>query len=485
VGNMKKGQEAREHLNKGVNHLANAVKVTLGPKGKNVVIFKNGVRQVTKDGVSVAKATAIDDNYNNLGANMVKEVAIRTNDNCNDGTTTATVLAQYIVNKGIKAVDDGANPLDLKKGMDKAVELIVKELEKQSIKIQIDSDQLKQIATISANNDVEIGEILFKAFNDVGINGVITVEESMGLETYIEVVEGMQFDRGYLSSYFSTNKEKMITELENPYILLYDKKINTLTELLPILETISETGKSLLIITEDIDNDVLSKLVLNRLKGGLKICVIKSPGFGERKKHILEDIAILTKANIVSEENYDTFTFEVLGSCEKVIVTSEETTIVGGEGTPESIKERVEQIQASILVSTDDYQKEKLQERVAKLTSGIAVIYVGASSEVEMKEKKDRVDDALGATKAALEEGIVAGGGIALLRAREVLNTSTFKNTDERLGQSIIYMSCEKPLKTILKNGHLNVKTILKEVNLKKDNFGYDAKNASQSLERR
>ncbi|MBV1924486.1 MAG: chaperonin GroEL, partial [Flavobacteriaceae bacterium] len=427
--------EARDSIKRGVDALANAVKVTLGPKGRNVIISKSfGGPQVTKDGVTVAKEIDLEDPLENMGAQMVKEVASKTNDLAGDGTTTATVLAQAIVKEGLKNVAAGANPMDLKRGIDKAVEAIIKDLDRQSTQVGSSSEKIKQVASISANNDEVIGDLIAKAFGKVGKEGVITVEEAKGTETYVDVVEGMQFDRGYLSPYFVTDSEKMLTELENPMILLYDKKVSSMKDLLPVLEPVAQQGKSLLIIAEDVDGEALATLVVNKLRGSLKIAAVKAPGFGDRRKAMLEDIAILTGGTVISEERGFTLenaTLEMLGTAENVTIDKDNTTIVNGVGKKTDIKARVNQIKSQIESTTSDYDKEKLQERLAKLAGGVAVLYVGAASEVEMKEKKDRVDDALNATRAAVEEGIVAGGGVALVRSINVLDKLTTENLDE------------------------------------------------------
>src|SRR5690554_2732937 len=448
--------EARDAIKRGVDALANAVKVTLGPKGRNVIISKSfGAPQITKDGVTVAKEIELEDALENMGAQMVKEVASKTNDLAGDGTTTATVLAQAIVREGIKNVAAGANPMDLKRGIDKAVAAIVANLEKQTTKVGNSSDMIKQVASISANNDELIGELIAKAFAKVGKEGVITVEESKGTETYVDVVEGIQFDRGYLSPYFVTDAEKMQTELENPMILLYDKKISSMKDLLPVLEPVAQQGKSLLIIAEDVDGEALATLVVNKLRGSLKIAAVKAPGFGDRRKAMLEDIAILTGGTVISEERGFTLentTVDMLGTAETVTIDKDNTTIVNGTGTKENIEARVNQIKAQIESTTSDYDKEKLQERLAKLAGGVAVLYVGAASEVEMKEKKDRVDDALHATRAAVEEGIVAGGGVALVRSIEKLKKLSTDSLDETTGVNIIARAIEAPLRTIVEN---------------------------------
>ncbi len=427
--------EARDGIKRGVDALANAVKVTLGPKGRNVIIGKSfGAPVVTKDGVSVAKEIELQDELENMGAQMVKEVASKTNDLAGDGTTTATVLAQAIVKEGLKNVAAGANPMDLKRGIDKAVEAIVGDLDKQSKKVGDSKEMIKQVAAISANNDDVIGDLIAQAFSKVGKEGVITVEEAKGTETYVDVVEGMQFDRGYLSPYFVTNSEKMTTSLEQPYILLIDKKISTMKDLMPVLEPVAQTGKPLLIIAEDVDGEALATLVVNKLRGALKIAAVKAPGFGDRRKAMLEDIAILTGGTVISEERGFTLentTLDMLGTAEKVDIDKDTTTIVNGSGKAADIKSRVGQIKSQIENTTSDYDKEKLQERLAKLAGGVAVLYVGAASEVEMKEKKDRVDDALNATRAAVEEGIVAGGGVALVRAIAALSKLKGNNADE------------------------------------------------------
>ena len=472
--------EARDGLKRGVDALANAVKVTLGPKGRNVIIGKSfGGPNVTKDGVTVAKEIELKDPLENMGAQMVKEVASKTNDLAGDGTTTATVLAQAIVKEGLKNVAAGANPMDLKRGIDKAVEAIVTDLGKQAQVVGSDSEKIKQIASISANNDEVIGELIATAFGKVGKEGVITVEEAKGTDTYVDVVEGMQFDRGYLSPYFVTNPEKMNVELENPYILLYDKKVSSLKELLPVLEPVAQSGKPLLIIAEDVDGEALSTLVVNKLRGALKIAAVKAPGFGDRRKAMLEDIAILTGGTVISEESGYTLenaTLEMLGTAEKITIDKDNSTIVNGAGNADLIKNRVNQIKGQMETTTSDYDKEKLQERLAKLAGGVAVLYVGAASEVEMKEKKDRVDDALHATRAAVEEGIVAGGGVALLRAKAALATITADNADEATGIQIISRAVESPLRTIVENAGLEGSVVVAKVSEGTGNFGYNAK---------
>ena len=472
--------EARDGLKRGVDALANAVKVTLGPKGRNVIIGRSfGAPQVTKDGVSVAKEIELENELENMGAQMVKEVASKTNDLAGDGTTTATVLAQAIVKEGLKNVAAGANPMDLKRGIDKAVTAIVADLEKQAQKVGNNSDKIKQVAAISANNDDTIGDLIAKAFGKVGKEGVITVEEAKGLETYVDVVEGMQFDRGYLSPYFVTDSDKMIADLENPYILLFDKKISNLQEILPILEPVAQSGRPLLIIAEDVEGQALATLVVNKLRGGLKIAAVKAPGFGDRRKAMLEDIAILTGGVVISEErgfSLENADLTMLGTAETVTVDKDNTTIVNGAGKASDIKARVNQIKAQIETTTSDYDKEKLQERLAKLAGGVAVLYVGAASEVEMKEKKDRVDDALHATRAAVEEGIVAGGGVALVRAKKVLAKITTENLDETTGVQIVNKAIESPLRTIVENAGGEGSVVINKVLEGKKDFGYDAK---------
>ncbi len=472
--------EARDGLKRGVDALANAVKVTLGPKGRNVIISKSfGAPSVTKDGVSVAKEVELENELENMGAQMVKEVASKTNDLAGDGTTTATVLAQAIVKEGLKNVAAGANPMDLKRGIDKAVDAIVTDLEKQAKKVGNSSDKIQQVAAISANNDNTIGDLIATAFNKVGKEGVITVEEAKGMETYVDVVEGMQFDRGYLSPYFVTDADKMIADLENPYILLFDKKISNLQEILPILEPVAQSGKPLLIIAEDVDGQALATLVVNKLRGGLKIAAVKAPGFGDRRKAMLEDIAILTGGTVISEErgfSLENATLDLLGTAETVTIDKDNTTIVNGAGDAKAIKARVQQIKNQVTTTTSDYDKEKLQERLAKLAGGVAVLYVGAASEVEMKEKKDRVDDALHATRAAVEEGIVAGGGVALVRAKKTLEKLTTENLDETTGVQIVNKAIEAPLRTIVENAGGEGSVVINKVLEGKKGFGYDAK---------
>ena len=475
--------DARDGLKRGVDALANAVKVTLGPKGRNVIISKSfGAPQVTKDGVSVAKEVELEDPLENMGAQMVKEVASKTNDLAGDGTTTATVLAQAIVKEGLKNVAAGANPMDLKRGIDKAVTSITTDLEKQAKKVGNSSEKIKQIASVSANNDNTIGELISSAFGKVGKEGVITVEEAKGTDTYVDVVEGMQFDRGYLSPYFVTDADKMIADLENPYILLFDKKISNLQEILPILEPVSQSGRPLLIIAEDVDGQALATLVVNKLRGGLKIAAVKAPGFGDRRKAMLEDISILTGGVVISEErgfSLENADLTMLGTAESVTIDKDNTTIVNGSGNVNDIKARVNQIKAQIETTTSDYDREKLQERLAKLAGGVAVLYVGAASEVEMKEKKDRVDDALHATRAAVEEGIVAGGGVALVRAQKMLEKLDALNIDEATGIQIVSKAIESPLRTIVENAGGEGSVVINKVLEGKGDFGYDAKSDS------
>ena len=473
--------DAREGLKRGVDALANAVKVTLGPRGRNVIISKSfSSPQVTKDGVTVAKEIELEDALENMGAQMVKEVASKTNDLAGDGTTTATVLAQAIVKEGLKNVASGANPMDLKRGIDKAVVKIVEHLAKQAKEVGSSSEKIKQVASISANNDDTIGELIAQAFEKVGKEGVITVEEAKGTDTYVDVVEGMQFDRGYLSPYFVTDSEKMVAELDHPYILLYDKKISTMKDLLPVLEPVAQSGKPLLIIAEDIDGEALATLVVNKLRGTLRIAAVKAPGFGDRRKAMLEDIAILTGGTVIAEERGFTLenaTIDMLGTAERVSIDKDNTTIVNGAGKSDNIKARVAQIKAKIENTSSDYDREKLQERLAKLSGGVAVLYIGAASEVEMKEKKDRVDDALHATRAAVEEGIVAGGGIALIRAKNVLGKLKPLNADEETGIKIILKALEAPLRTIVENAGVEGSVIVARVlEASRDAYGYNAK---------
>ena len=472
--------DAREKLKKGVDTLANAVKVTLGPKGRNVIIDKKfGAPSVTKDGVSVAKEVELADPVENMGAQMLKEVASKTADVAGDGTTTATVLAQAIVTAGLKHVAAGANPMDLKRGIDKAVAAVVANLQSQSKEVGADNNKIKQVATISANNDEVIGSLIAEAMEKVGNDGVITVEEAKGTETEVKTVEGMQFDRGYLSPYFVTNSDKMEAELENPYILIYDKKISNMKELLPILEKQVQTGKPLLIIAEDLDGEALATLVVNKIRGSLKVAAVKAPGFGDRRKAMLEDIAILTGGTVISEERgykLENAELDYLGQAEKVVVDKDNTTIINGSGNAENIQARVAQIRSQIETTTSDYDREKLQERLAKLSGGVAVLYVGATTEVEMKEKKDRVDDALHATRAAVEEGIVAGGGVAFIRATEALADLKGANEDETIGIDIIKRAIEEPLRQICNNAAVEGAVVVQKVKEGKDDFGYNAR---------
>ncbi|ODS86306.1 MAG: chaperonin GroL [Chryseobacterium sp. SCN 40-13] len=472
--------ESRDALKRGVDALANAVKVTLGPKGRNVVIEKSfGAPHVTKDGVSVAKEIELEDRVENMGAQMVKEVASKTNDIAGDGTTTATVLAQAIVREGLKNVAAGANPMDLKRGIDKAVKAVIENLQSQSQEVGENAEKIKQVASISANNDDTIGALIAEAFGKVGKEGVITVEEAKGTDTTVDVVEGMQFDRGFQSPYFVTNPEKMITELENPYILLVEKKISSMKELLPVLEPVAQAGKSLLIISEEVDGEALATLVVNKLRGSLKIAAVKAPGFGDRRKAMLEDIAILTGGQVISEERGFTMenaTLEMLGTAEKVTIDKDNTTIVNGGGDEAQIKGRVNQIKAQMETTTSDYDREKLQERLAKLAGGVAVLYVGAASEVEMKEKKDRVDDALHATRAAVEEGIVAGGGVALVRSIDALHIEGI-NPDETTGIKIVKRAIEEPLRQIVANAGGEGSVIVAKVADGSADYGFNAKN--------
>ena len=472
--------EAREQLKKGVDELANAVKVTLGPKGRNVIIEKKfGAPHITKDGVTVAKEVELADPFMNTGAQLVKSVASKTGDDAGDGTTTATVLAQSIVNVGIKNVTAGANPMDLKRGIDKAVAKVVENIKEQAEAVGSDYDKIEQVATISANNDPEIGKLIADAMRRVSKDGVITIEEAKGTETSIGVVEGMQFDRGYLSPYFVTDTEKMECVMDNPYILIYDKKISNLKEFLPILEPAIQTGRPLLVIAEDVDSEALTTLVVNRLRAQLKICAVKAPGFGDRRKEMLEDIAILTGGIVISEEkglSLEQATLEMLGRCDKVTVSKDNTTIVNGAGSKEAIAERVAQIKAQIAATKSDYDKEKLQERLAKLAGGVAVLYVGAASEVEMKEKKDRVDDALCATRAAIEEGIVPGGGVAYIRAIDSLEGLKGNNADETTGIEIIKRAVEEPLRQIVANAGKEGAVVVQKVREGEGDFGYNAR---------
>ncbi|WP_219223929.1 chaperonin GroEL [Pedobacter antarcticus] len=477
---VKYNVEARDALKRGVDILANAVKVTLGPKGRNVIIDKKfGSPAITKDGVTVAKEIELKDPIENMGAQMVKEVASKTADIAGDGTTTATVLAQAIVTAGIKNVAAGANPMDLKRGIDKAVTAIVENLRAQSQTVGEDNNKIKQVASISANNDEVIGALIAEAMGKVGKDGVITVEEAKGTETEVKTVEGMQFDRGYLSPYFVTNADKMEAELENPYILIYDKKISNMKELLPILEKQVQTGKPLLIIAEDLDGEALATLVVNKIRGSLKVVAVKAPGFGDRRKAMLEDIAVLTGGTVISEEKgykLETADLEYLGTAEKITVDKDNTTIINGFGNPELIRARVSEIKTATETTTSDYDKEKLQERLAKLAGGVAVLYVGAASEVEMKEKKDRVDDALHATRAAVEEGIVAGGGVAFIRAIEALDGMKGANEDETTGIQIIRRAIEEPLRQICQNAGIEGSIVVQKVKEGTADFGYNAR---------
>ena len=472
--------EARDALKKGVDALANAVKVTLGPKGRNVIIDKKfGAPGITKDGVSVAKEIELENQIENMGAQMLKEVASKTNDLAGDGTTTATVLGQAIISAGLKNVAAGANPMDLKRGIDKAVTAIVADLSKQAKEVGNSYEKIEQVASISANNDNTIGALIAEAMKKVKTEGVITVEEAKGTDTTVEVVEGMQFDRGYLSPYFITDADKMETELENPYILIYDKKISAMKDLLPILEQTAQGGRPLLIIAEDVDGEALSTLVVNKLRGALKVAAVKAPGFGDRRKAMLEDIAILTSGTVVSEERGFTLegtTLEMLGSAEKIVIDKDNSTIINGAGKKSDISARVNQIKAQIESTTSDYDREKLQERLAKLAGGVAVLYVGAASEVEMKEKKDRVDDALAATRAAVEEGIVPGGGVAVVRAAGSLSKVKADNADEKTGVNIIQRAVEEPLRQIVENAGIEGSVVVAKVKDGKADFGFNAK---------
>ncbi len=477
---IKYNVEARELLKEGVDALANAVKVTLGPKGRNVVIDKKfGAPQVTKDGVTVAKEVELEDGFANMGAQMVKEVASKTGDDAGDGTTTATVLAQAIINVGAKNVAAGANPMDIKRGIDKAVAAVVEELKKHSQTVGDDIDKIEQVATISANNDKAIGALIAEAMGKVKKEGVITVEEAKGTETHVEVVEGMQFDRGYISPYFMTDSEKMEAELQNPYILVTDKKISTMKEIMGVLEPVAQNGRALLIIAEDVDGEALATLVVNKLRGTLKIAAVKAPGFGDRRKEMLEDIAVLTGATVISEEKgikLDQAGLDMLGTADKVTINKENTTIVNGHGQKANIEARVAQIRKQIELSTSDYDKEKLTERLAKLAGGVAVLYVGAATEVEMKEKKDRVDDALAATRAAVEEGIIPGGGVAYIRATSVLEKMKGDNDDQTTGIQIVKRAIEEPLRQIVANAGGEGSVVVNKVREGKDAFGYNAR---------
>ena len=472
--------DARDLLKKGVDELANAVKVTLGPKGRNVILDKKfGAPQITKDGVTVAKDIELSDPFQNMGAQLVKEVASKTNDDAGDGTTTATVLAQSIISVGMKNVAAGANPMDLKRGIDKAVVAVVESLKKQSQEIGDDFSKIENVAKISANGDETIGALIAEAMKKVKKEGVITVEESKGIDTYVDVVEGMQFDRGYISAYFVTNTEKMEADLDNPYILIYDKKISVLKDILPILEQTVQTGRPLLIIAEDIESEALATLVVNRLRGSLKICAVKAPGFGDRRKEMLEDIAVLTGGTVISEEKglkLDGATIDMLGTAEKVTISKDNTVIVNGSGDKKAISARVGQIKAQIETTTSDYDREKLQERLAKLAGGVAVLYVGAPSEVEMKEKKDRVDDALSATRAAIEEGTVPGGGVAYVRAIDSLEELKGVNEDETTGVEIVKRAIEEPLRQIVENAGKEGAVVVQKVKEGKADFGYNAR---------
>lgn len=472
--------DARDQLKKGVDALANAVKVTLGPKGRNVIIEKKfGAPHITKDGVTVAKEIELADAYQNTGAQLVKEVASKTGDDAGDGTTTATVLAQAIVAEGLKNVTAGASPMDIKRGIDKAVAKVVESIKDQAETVGDNYDKIEQVATVSANNDPVIGKLIADAMRKVSKDGVITIEEAKGTDTTIGVVEGMQFDRGYLSAYFVTNTEKMECEMEKPYILIYDKKISNLKDFLPILEPAVQTGRPLLVIAEDVDSEALTTLVVNRLRSQLKICAVKAPGFGDRRKEMLEDIAILTGGVVISEEKglkLEQATIEMLGTADKVTVTKDYTTVVNGAGNKDSIKERCEQIKAKIVATKSDYDREKLQERLAKLSGGVAVLYVGAASEVEMKEKKDRVDDALRATRAAIEEGIIPGGGVAYIRAIDSLEGMKGDNADETTGIGIIKRAIEEPLREIVANAGKEGAVVVQKVREGKGDFGYNAR---------
>ncbi len=472
--------EARDSLKKGVDALSNAVKVTLGPKGRNVIIEKSyGAPQITKDGVTVAKEIELIDPVENMGAQMVKEVASKTNDLAGDGTTTATVLAQAIITTGLKNVTAGANPMDLKRGIDKAVAEVIKALNSQTQKVGDSNDKIKQVAAISANNDLTIGSLIAEAMSKVKQEGVITVEEAKGIETYVDVVEGMQFDRGYISPYFVTNGEKMEAVYENPFILIYDKKVSVMKDLLPILEKSMQAGKPLIIIAEDVEGEALATLVVNRLRGSLKVAAVKAPGFGDRRKEMMEDIAILTGGTVISEEKgyrLEDATLDMLGEAEKVTIDKENTTIVSGRGAKENIEARVAQIKNFIETTTSDYDKEKLQERLAKLAGGVAVIYVGAASEIEMKEKKDRFEDALAATRAAIEEGIIPGGGVAFIRAIDALTNMKGENEDETTGIAIIRRALEEPLRQIVENAGMEGSVVVNRVKEGKGDFGFNAR---------
>ena len=477
---IKYNMDARDLLKNGVDKLANAVKVTLGPKGRNVVIEKKfGAPQITKDGVTVAKEIELEDHFENTGAQLVKSVASKTGDDAGDGTTTATILAQAIVSEGLKNVTAGANPMDLKRGIDKAVKCVTDFIAKNAEQVGDNYDKIEQVATVSANNDKEIGELLAEAMRKVSKDGVITIEESKSRDTHIGVVEGMQFDRGYLSAYFITDSEKMECVMENPYILIYDKKISNLKDFLPVLQPAAESGRPMLVIAEDVDSEALTTLVVNRLRGGLKICAVKAPGFGDRRKAMLEDIAVLTDGLVISEEKglkLEQATLDMLGTCDKVVVTKDNTTIVNGAGDKQLIADRVAAIKNEIATTTSSYDKEKLQERLAKLAGGVAVLYVGANSEVEMKEKKDRVDDALCATRAAIEEGVVAGGGTTYIRAIDVLKGLKGDNADEQTGINIVERAIEEPLRQIAFNGGAEGAVVVQKVREGEGDFGYNAR---------
>ena len=477
---IKFNMDAREVMKKGVDQLANAVKVTLGPKGRNVIIEKKfGAPQITKDGVTVAKEVELEDHFENTGAQLVKSVASKTGDDAGDGTTTATILAQSIVNVGLKNVTAGANPMDLKRGIDKAVDAVVEYIKSTAEKVDDNYDKIEQVATVSANNDPEIGKLIADAMRKVSKDGVITIEESKSRDTYINVVEGMQFDRGYLSGYFVTDTDKMECVMDNPYILIYDKKISNIKDFLPILQPAAESGRPLLVIAEDVDSEALTTLVVNRLRGGLKICAVKAPGFGDRRKAMLEDIAVLTGGVVISEEKglkLEQATLEMLGTCDKVTVNKDNTTIVNGAGDKQLIADRIAQIKHEMATTTSSYDKEKLQERLAKMSGGVAVLYVGANSEVEMKEKKDRVDDALCATRAAIEEGVVAGGGTTYIRALENLKNVKGANADEQTGINIVERAIEEPLRQIVINAGGEGAVVVQKVREGKGDFGYNAR---------
>ncbi|MEA1873964.1 MAG: chaperonin GroEL [Bacteroidota bacterium] len=477
---MKYDIDARDQLKKGVDALADAVKVTLGPKGRNVVIDKKfGAPQVTKDGVTVAKEIELEDSFQNMGAQMVKEVASKTNDDAGDGTTTATVFAQSIIQVGLKNVTAGANPMDLKRGVDTAVEAVIKHIKTLSQEVGENSEKIEQIATVSANGDKAIGKLIAEAVNKVKKEGVITVEEAKGTETLVEVVEGMQFDRGFISPYFITDSEKMEAVLENPYILLTDKKISSMKDLMSVLEPVAQEGKPLMIISEDVEGEALATLVVNRLRGTVKVAAVKAPGFGDRRKEMLEDIAVLTGGTVISEEKgmkLDAATIDMLGRCEKITIDKENTTIVNGSGDKEAIKSRVSQIRKQIESTTSDYDKEKLQERLAKLAGGVAVLYVGAASEVEMKEKKDRMEDALSATRAAIEEGIIPGGGVVFIRAIETLKDIKLDNQDQNTGVAIVRRALEEPMRIISENAGVEGSIVIQKVKEGKGDFGFNAR---------